>query len=257
MDTCRLCNKSGLFVRTDINSLCAKCSQEIKRPDFISALEFIDRLTSLCQKATKDTVIVPHRGKKSIDEQRSACEEFLSIVDSWVEYPKFSQAFTLTLVPEERLSGFEHPLFPLIRFSNPHAIDFEMHFSKLKETVKDISTDCLIASFHAYDYSKLFHVVGVTFFNGKQSRQSILKRLGRGYGDNCERLWLERYLFDGEDAVAVYAKEGQIGNIAKTDLPWLLSHWEDYAYISDYEVVGSDPLGIHIRVCVCYSEGGE
>lgn len=116
-----------------------------------------------------------------------------------------------------------------------------------------------------YDYSDLFHVVGVTFKNDKRNRQTILRQIR--FRDppysKTPTFTLRRYFFQGEYAVAVFANEEQVGNISRDDLPWLLEQWKDYYKVSDYDISGGGQgrnYGLVIRVCFkkdCYLNGSE
>ena len=113
-----------------------------------------------------------------------------------------------------------------------------------------------IASFPGkdYDYSYLFHVVGVSFNNGRRHRQTILRQIR--FRDppysKSPTFSLRRYLFENNDAIAVFANEEQVGNISKDDLPWLLEQWKDYYKVSEYDISGGGQgrhYGLTLRVC--------
>lgn len=251
MATCIRCGAKGLFLRINKDGLCSKCDKKEKDPEYIAAKEYITTLSNAVGVAKKYTVVLPSRGAEHISKQMSACSQALELIDTWKEYSQFSEVFYATAVPYENLSDgyLMHPIFGYHVISPNHDFDFEEGFTKLREEIHNIYTDCILTLRYAYDYDKLFHVVGVTFFNGKKSRQAIIKRLGKGYKENHERLNLERFEFEGEEAVGVFFGKDQIGNISRYDLPWLLEHWEEYAYISAYEVSGYDTLGVYIRAC--------
>lgn len=252
MATCVSCGAKGLFLRINKDGLCPKCDAREKDPDYIAAREYVTRLSDAVSIAAEDTVILPSRGAKQITMQMDACTQVLELIEKWKDYPRFFDAFFATTVPYEGLGGgnLTHPIFGFHLIPPNHEFDFEKNFAELREKIEKIHQDCSSTLWRAYDYSKLFHIVGVTFYNGKKSRQAIIRRLGKGYKEYDDRLSLERFEFEGEDAVGVFFGEDQIGNISRRDLPWLLEHWDEYAYISAYEVVsGYDTLGVHIRAC--------
>lgn len=88
-----------------------------------------------------------------------------------------------------------------------------------------------------------FVVAGVTFKNGRRHRQSILRQIY--YRDEPYQnptIRLERYEYEGEAAFAVYANDGQVGNISKSDIPYVLKHWNDYIGVSEFSVYGGGAL---------------
>ncbi len=85
-----------------------------------------------------------------------------------------------------------------------------------------------------------FKVAGVTFKNGRKSRQTILRAIYFGdepYDDELVLYHLKKYEFEGELAVAVYAKNEQIGNVPRADLPFILEHFDDIVDV-DVDVYG-------------------
>ena len=105
----------------------------------------------------------------------------------------------------------------------------------------------------ACDYTEAFHVVGTSFKNGRRSRQTILRqiRFKDPPYEHTPEFRLERYLFGDEVAVGVYADQEQVGNISRDDLHWLLSHWDDYYCVDDYDILGGNGYnyGLEIRAC--------
>lgn len=70
-----------------------------------------------------------------------------------------------------------------------------------------------------------FKVAGVTFNNGRKTRQAILRKIK--WGDEPfngkVRYTLKEYEFEGSPAVGVYANGEQIGNVPKDGLTFVLS----------------------------------
>lgn len=76
-----------------------------------------------------------------------------------------------------------------------------------------------ISTLRTWDFS----VAGVRFRNSEgKSRQKILKELYDTYGESMPAE-LEKYKYKDEDAVRVRVYDEDIGNIARTDLPLMLS----------------------------------
>lgn len=251
MAQCKKCGKKGLFLRINQDGLCSECDKKEKDPEYIAAKEYVAKLSCAVEAATKYSVVLPSRGAECVSEQMSACSHAIELIDEWKNYSKFTEAFLSTATIDKKPYGgyLTHPIFRFSVIPSDLNFDFEKAFAELRWEIEKLRVDCMITSRYAYDYDKLFHVVGVTFYNENKSRQAIIKRLGKGYKDNPERLHLERYEFEGEDAVGVFFGKNQIGNIARYDLPWLIEHWEEYAYISAYDVEGYDTLGVYIRAC--------
>lgn len=85
-----------------------------------------------------------------------------------------------------------------------------------------------------------FKVVGVTFKNGRRSRQTILRQIrfrDPPYSTK-PKIRLEQYEYEGEPAFSVWANDEQVGNIGKSDIPRLLSLWEQYDSVTDFSIYG-------------------
>lgn len=245
MPKCIKCGKKGIFLRVNSKSLCSQCVEnEIKATE-----NFIHELSQHIKPALNYTTILPSLGKNRIHEQYSHCQYVLEHIDDWKSVPYFNEAFNRTLV-QGRLFK-ESPLFPHRTIQDYSPIDYEKLFQELKRDISKVSTDCILAEYRAYDYSEIFRVVGVTFKNGRKSRQTILRkiRFGDPPYDNVE-FELRRHIFNNEDAVGVFANEDQVGNISRSDLPWLLDHWEEYYCVAEYDVCGGRGYyyGLDIRV---------
>lgn len=89
------------------------------------------------------------------------------------------------------------------------------------------------------DYMHIFRVAGVTFKNGRRSRQTILRQIhfhDAPY-ENDPEIRLNLTSFDGKPAVEVLANDEQIGNISKADLPLILPLLDKIRHIEP-EVTG-------------------
>ena len=101
----------------------------------------------------------------------------------------------------------------------------------------------VVASIPSYTKTResyQFKVAGVTFKNGNKSRQTILRAIYFGdepYDDELVLYHLKKYDFEGETAVAVYAKDEQIGNVPRVELPFVLEHFDDIIDV-DVDVYG-------------------
>ncbi len=92
-----------------------------------------------------------------------------------------------------------------------------------------------------------FSVAGVTFKNGRRSRQTILRSIfwkDEPYKHfNAERdVGPKLTEFNGQPAVEIWVRGDEepelIGYVPKTELPFVLSHWDRYAGVSCFEVSG-------------------
>lgn len=83
-------------------------------------------------------------------------------------------------------------------------------------------------------------VAGVTFKTGRKSRQTILREIyfKDPPFEKKPEVTLEKYKFEDEDAVGVYANGIQVGNIAKKDLPWVFKYWEHNLVVEKFKVYG-------------------
>lgn len=257
MRQCSRCGKKGIFLRLNSASLCAKCVEddlaEKKRKqeqEIQNAVEYIQDFSKHIEAALAHTTILRHWGAEKVHAQYLQCQYVLEHIDDWKSIPHFNEAFNRTLVQGKHFK--ESPLFPSTRISDYSDPDFEGLFQELKKKVSRVSSDCIIAEHRAYDYSKIFKVVGVTFKNGRKSRQTLLRKLRFGDApfDGYVKLELEKRDFEGEDAVGVFANGEQLGNISRDDLPWLLEHWDEYYSVDEYDVCGGNGynFGLDIRV---------
>ena len=79
-----------------------------------------------------------------------------------------------------------------------------------------------------------FKVAGVTFNNGRKTRQAILRKIK--WGDEPfngkVQYTLKEYDFEGSPAVGVYANGEQIGNVPKDGLTFVLSCIDSISNVS-------------------------
>lgn len=236
--------------------MCRKCFEQEqiilekkKQEGLDNATQFITDMIPYVEKAFARTTVFPALGKKSLIEQKDACDFVCRNIDNWKNYPFIKEALFETSVHESN-GMITHPILKgmILRSSDT---DIAKSFESLKKKADHLSTECYLASLKAYDYSKLFVVVGVTFKNGRRHRQTILRQIrfhDAPYSKTPE-ITLNRYLYENEDAVAVYANDEQIGNISRLDLPFLMEHWNEYSRVDDFDITGSTEtnFGIVIR----------
>lgn len=85
-----------------------------------------------------------------------------------------------------------------------------------------------------------FKVAGVTFKTGRRSRQVMLKNMyfkNTPPFDNGIKITFERYEFNGQPAIGVYANDLQIGDVPKTFVDKFNSYWT-HDYNVKFSIVG-------------------
>ena len=97
-----------------------------------------------------------------------------------------------------------------------------------------------------------FKVAGVTFKNGRKTRQAILRAMkwqDPPY-DKVE-ITLQRYDFEGSVAIGVYVNGDQIGNVPKEMKDEVNSAWTGRYIVEEWEVLGSgkdQPMGCRVKI---------
>lgn len=83
-------------------------------------------------------------------------------------------------------------------------------------------------------------VAGVTFNTGNKSRQTILRQIyfKDPPFEKKPKITLEKYKYENEDAVGVFANGVQVGSIARKNLPWVLKYWDHNLRVSTFKVYG-------------------
>lgn len=83
-------------------------------------------------------------------------------------------------------------------------------------------------------------VAGVTFKNGRKSRQSILRAIKFRDGEFSDGVELEltRYEFEGQPAYGIYANGQQIGNVPAHMVDYISTNFERIVSFSNIEVYG-------------------
>lgn len=87
-----------------------------------------------------------------------------------------------------------------------------------------------------------FKVAGVTFTNGRKTRQAILRKIKWHDEpfDGFINYTLEQYDFEGETAVGIYANGEQIGNVPREHLDYILNNWDRIAAVYSVTVYGGN-----------------
>lgn len=97
-----------------------------------------------------------------------------------------------------------------------------------------------------------FKVVGVTFKNGRRTRQAILRAMKwKDSGFETVEITLQRYDFEGSVAIGVYANGEQIGNVPKELKDEVDSAWTGRYIVEEWEVLGSGkdtPFGCRVKI---------
>ena len=97
-----------------------------------------------------------------------------------------------------------------------------------------------------------FKVAGVTFKNGRRTRQAILRAMKyRDNGFEDVKITLERYDFEGSVAIGVYANGEQIGNVPKDIKDEVNAAWSKDYIIEEWTVLGDGkeaPMGCRVKI---------
>ncbi len=98
-----------------------------------------------------------------------------------------------------------------------------------------------------------FNVAGVTFKNGRRSRQTILRAMK--YGDppyDKVEITLKKTTFDGAPAIEVWANQEQIGFVPKDLVPDIMEAWNNELLVTGWDIRGGDDVsyGCRIKIAV-------
>lgn len=145
---------------------------------------------------------------------------------------------------EDAIKGINHQKEIVKRFSVPERISMILWYDELftrSDSYKQWQEqNRRITEENARYQCLTFKVVGVTFKNGRRSRQTILRQIrfqDPPYSSKPQ-IRLERYEYEGEPAFSVWANDEQVGNIGRDDIPRLLNIWEQYDSVTDFSVYG-------------------
>lgn len=110
------------------------------------------------------------------------------------------------------------------------------------------------------DYFK-FRVAGVTFSNGRKTRQAILRKIKWGDEPFDFVEWtIEKYDYNGAPAVGVYANGEQVGNVPKEQLAFVLDNWDRIRSVYHTDIYGGgtddngQPLNFGCEVTLCLNK---
>ena len=97
-----------------------------------------------------------------------------------------------------------------------------------------------------------FKVAGVTFKNGRKTRQAILRAM-KWQDPPYDKvdITLQRYDFEGSVAIGVYANGEHIGNVPKEIKDAVNDAWTGRYVVEEWEILGSGkeaPLGCRIKI---------
>lgn len=272
MGKCSRCGKSGLFLKLNESGLCKECVTEKERQaaeerekQVAEASSYISHIKSAYSVIPKYPPLLAGFGYKStskwlseyspekILEIQNACKVIFSELPRWSEYPVFSEVFLSECVPAEHLRGYvTHPVIDAGIIGLSSDLDFDKIFEKAIKNAHTLYTDTMLAEHTEF---QTFRVVGVTFKNGRRSRQTILRQIY--YRDPPYQrdpdIRLEKYEFEGEPAFAVYTNNEQIGNIGKDDIPFLLERWDRYREVTEFSISGGGDRNFGIEISVKFS----
>lgn len=97
-----------------------------------------------------------------------------------------------------------------------------------------------------------FKVAGVTFKNGRKTRQAILRAMKwKDAPYDKVELTLQRYDFEGSVAIGVYVNGDQIGNVPKELKNEVDAAWTSEYIVEEWEVLGSGkdaPFGCRVKI---------
>lgn len=107
-----------------------------------------------------------------------------------------------------------------------------------------------------------FRVAGVTFNNGRKTRQAILRKIKYGDEpfDGIVSWDLKKYDFEGSTAVGIYANSEQVGNVPKDSLSFVLENWNRIKSVYHTEILGGgetedgEKINYGCEVTLCLSK---
>lgn len=276
MKKCSRCGRLGLFFYIDADGFCEKCTVEVKRQQEVErallrekereqqltdAQAFLRELIAACAAIPAQPPLLARADSEdfsqwlerlSLEEMsamEAACEKICTLSIQGREYLRLWEAFLAECVPVDGVVGYvRHPQIPTSIF-NPRYDNFEKISAELISNAKALCEQLRLAkNFESFTYK----VAGVSFKNGRRSRQTILKQIH--FGDppykRAPEIRVEECEYEGEPAFAVYANEEQVGYIGKENIPEVLERWERYRGVKSFEIVGGGEFHYGMRICV-------
>ena len=260
MKKCAKCGKSGMLLKLDDRGLCKNCAEAVDAAAAAAKQELIDKAKAFIRAygervgaafATK--YFRPNMEKEKIERIIQECDFVLAHIDDWKSYELFNEAFEETLQKDSH--GWEFsPLYPNHRVFTSIGGYVDKLFNDIYVKANETRTKAISAKTKIGTYTRAFKVVGVTFKNGRRSRQTILRQIyfqDPPYKGNFE-ISLKKQDFEGEEAVAVYAIDEQVGFISREELPWLLEHWAEYREVSEFSVYGGGNKSYGMEIVVSF-----
>lgn len=275
MAQCLTCGRKGFFLRVNNAGLCKDCAAEAEQraaaereAGLSEARAFVSGISAAFADILKSGAHFPLGVSGSFvdtkdvpgDAVRRLCEEcsfICSELPRWEEYPYFEVALLEECNPHPRITGcYEHPFmnFGLLHeIGGPMSNDFSHKISDLLKSVRALKSALILCGEYEYVTCR---IVGVTFKNDDGGdRQEILKKIryrAAPYRSDPD-IHLVKYDYKGEEAVAVYANDEQIGSISRLDLSMkILPRWDRYKDIDEFSVHGTgerdNKFGMDIRV---------
>ena len=227
MSQCSRCGKKGFFLKVNSIGICESCEQEEKNTE-----QKIRANANLDVQALHSTVISMQDMVNSLVEIHESGSYSKENVEA---------AIQMLNISVEKLKE----ALDAVKNAPVNEVQEEIDISK-----------CIIQSFNgkiakimsnpaagdnALSYRRHYHVAGTSFRNEDgTARQGILRRIKFAVPEYvCPVVTVKQYSYQGEPAVAVYANEIQIGNIAKEDIATILSN-TDELIDSNIVVFGGD-----------------
>ena len=256
-EPCKNCGRKT-FHRKLTMGMCQQCYMSWKQSEDEKvcrleneARQWIENFSAHTKNAFQDGSLTRHHGTKKINSVYQDCIYILEHISEWKKYDLLENVLPEFFTEDEySRSGLKCSLFPYRTFWSQNKIDLEKEFAELEEKTMNRKRESFNRSLDAYDYSFISRIAGVTFKNEDgRKRQTIIRKMGKGYKDNISsHIRLDRYLFEGEDAIAVLFDDSQIGNIPRDELPYLIANWDNLFRVDAYEVKGYDTLGVDLRI---------
>lgn len=268
MKKCAHCGRLGLFFYLDEEGLCEKCSAIEKQRRLEQArtfaLEQVKKASAAFRDIEKNGGHFPQHCSTTssyetrevpaerVSQLREDCALICAVLKDWESTPFFLEAVH-EVSSMESGSCFSSPdievKYWLWRTSTQE--DLRQRIPKLVEKVEQL--DQALERYGPYEYCK-YRIVGTSFKNDDgTSRQDIIRDIDCRWNPFHAKaeIRLEKYVYEGEDAIRVLANGRQIGHISREDAKYsVLPQWDRYAGVSDYSILGGGHLkyGVSIEI---------
>lgn len=270
MKKCAHCGRLGLFFYLDGEGLCEKCSEIEKRRRLeqarIFALEQVKKASAAFHDIEENGGHFPKYSSTAswyetrevpaerVLQLREDCALICAVLKDWESTPFFIEAVHEVSSMEDG-ACFSSPdievKFWLWRTSTPE--DLRQRIPKLLEKVEQL--DQALERYGPYEY-RSYRIVGTSFKNDDgTSRQDIIRDIKYRWAPFRDEvaLRLEKYKYEDEDAIAVFANDLQLGHISRNDAQFfVLPRWDRYAGVSEYSILGGGHLSYGISIEVMF-----